>query len=155
MPRPQSVLDKTQFLNVDLDIRSRSDLQPLVDAMGKKIIVLYIERFKGTCTARLELSGSHLPRDKHSQSPELIILRFCKLIGGLPPEARKLWDGARSREFDIGIESHGPMRYYWFAVASRALRAAVEIDAQIAVTVYGPMKKAQTPNKSREIALAN
>jgi hypothetical protein len=30
----------------------------------------------------------------------------------------------------------------------------VEIDAQIAVTVYGPMKKAQTPNKSREIALA-
>jgi hypothetical protein len=40
------------------------------------------------------------------------------------------------------------MRYYWFSVAPRALRAAVEINAQIAVTACGPMKKVK---KSSEV----
>jgi hypothetical protein len=33
----------TEFLNVDLDIYSRFDLQPLVKALGKKVIILYVE----------------------------------------------------------------------------------------------------------------
>jgi|HubBroStandDraft_1064217.scaffolds.fasta_scaffold373939_2 hypothetical protein len=34
----------TEFLNVDLDIYSRFDLQPLVKALGKKVIILYVGR---------------------------------------------------------------------------------------------------------------
>jgi hypothetical protein len=136
----QPVLDKTLFLNVDLDIRSRIDLQPLVDAMGKRAIVLYVGRFKRTYQARLELSGSHLPREKHSQSPELFIRRFRKLIHGLPPDAKRLWDGAKAREFDIGIESGKPHKYYWFDLSPSALQAALEVNAHISVTIYQPMK---------------
>ncbi|MGC9950216.1 MAG: hypothetical protein ABSF64_27950 [Bryobacteraceae bacterium] len=31
----------THFLNVDLDIYSKADFQPLVTALGKKVMVLY------------------------------------------------------------------------------------------------------------------
>jgi hypothetical protein len=34
----------THFLNVDLDIYSKADLQPLVSALAKKIMVLYVGR---------------------------------------------------------------------------------------------------------------
>ena len=141
----QNALDKTLFLNVDLDIRSKSDLQPLVDAIGKEVFVLHVGRFKRTYHARLELSGSHLPRDTHSQRPERFIFQFCKLISKLPPDARKLWDDARTREFDIGIESGKPHKFYWFDLSPKALQAALQVNAQIAVTIYGPMK---TVNKN-------
>ena len=148
----QSVLDKTQLLNVDLDIRSKSDLQPLVDAIGKRMIVLYVGRENRHYKARLELVGSHLPQLRHPKSPETLILEFCKVICRLPPDARKLWDGAKTRELDIGIESGKPYKYYWFALAPKAIKAALEMNAQIAVTVYGPMKKAKKSSKPRRAA---
>jgi hypothetical protein len=146
----QNVLDKTLFLNVDLDIRSRWDLQPLVEALGKKVMVLYVGRFKRTYQARLELFGSHLPRDTHSQRPERFILDFCKLIQKLPPAAREFWDDAKTREFDVGIESGKPHKFYWFDLSPKALQAAVEVNAQIAVTIYGPMKKVKASSKTRK-----
>jgi hypothetical protein len=145
-------LDKLQFLNVDLDIRSKSDLQPLVDALGDKMIVLYVGRENRHYKARLELNGSHHKREaaKHEKVPEAIILGFCKLIRNLPLAARKLWDGARTRDFDVGIESGKPRRYYWFELTPNALEAAVEVNAKISVTVYCPMKRLKAANKSRK-----
>ncbi|MGA3372721.1 MAG: hypothetical protein ABSC48_13275 [Terracidiphilus sp.] len=151
----QSVLDKTRFLNVDLDVRSKSDLQPLADAMGKKVIVLHVGRFKRTYEAHLELSGSPLPQVRHPKSPEMLILGFCRLVQELPPGARELWDSAKTRTFDIGIEAPGPSNCYWSAISPKALRAASEINAHIAVTVYGPMKRAKVPGKSRRVKSTN
>jgi hypothetical protein len=37
-------MDETHFANVDLDINSRSNLEPLVAAMGKTVSVLYVDR---------------------------------------------------------------------------------------------------------------
>ena len=146
----QSVLDKTQFLNVDLDIVSKSDLKPLIDAMGDRIIVLYVGRVKRHYEAHLELAGSPLPQAGHPKSPESLVLGFCKVIRRLPPDAKKLWDDARTRSFDIGIEARGPYRYYWFALTQKAIRAALEVNAQIAVTVYGPLKRPKAPSKTRQ-----
>jgi hypothetical protein len=86
------------------------------------------------------------------KTPEQGILRYCKLIQKLPPQERAIWNTAKSRSFDIGIE--GPKRetYYWSAVSSKAICAAAEVGAQIAITVYGPMKAAKTRSKSRRTA---
>jgi hypothetical protein len=48
----------THFLNVDLDIYSTRDLQPLVTALGTTIIVLHVGRFKRTYGAHLEWPNS-------------------------------------------------------------------------------------------------
>jgi hypothetical protein len=139
----QSVLDKTKFLNVDLRIYSKLDLQPLVDAMGKKIIALYVGRERRMYKAQLELAVGN------PKSPESAIRGYCKLIQELPAEVRKLWNTARSREFDVGIGAPERMQYYWFSIAPTVIKAASEIDAYISVTVYGPMKRA---SKLRKVA---
>ena len=51
----------SQFLNVDLDVYSRSDLQPLVKGFGKKVIALYVGREKRMYSVHLELAGFQRP----------------------------------------------------------------------------------------------
>jgi len=142
----QSVLDKTKFLNVDLRIYAKSDLQPLVSALGDKVIDLYVGRERRMYKAQLELM-----QQRH-KSPESTIRRFCDLIRELPAEARELWDNARSREFDVGIEAPGPLHYYWFSLAPTVIEAAAEIDAYVTVTIYGPMKNARKTIKASSSA---
>ncbi len=134
------VMDKTTFLNVDLRIYAKSDLQPLVDAMGNKITKLYVGREKRMFTAQLELAIQ-------PKSPESAIRIFCKLIQGLPHEARILWDASRVREFDIGIEAPRNAKFYWFSIAPKVIKASSEINTFIVVTIYGPMKTVRKPRK--------
>ncbi len=140
-----TVVDKTNFLNVDLRIYSKSDLSPLVSAMGEKVIALYQGRERKMYKAQLELGG------RNPRSPDAAIRGYCDLIRELPAEARELWDTAKSREFDVGIEAPGPMQYYWFSIAPTVTKAASEFDAFITVTIYGPMKRAKAPGKPRKV----
>jgi hypothetical protein len=146
MPMNPQVPDKTKFLNVALCIFSKSDLTPLVAAMGKRVEVYYTGREGRAHKARLALPW------RSRRSPESQILGFCKLIRELSPEARELWNAAKTRTLDIGIEAPGPKSCYWSSISPKALKAASEINAQIAVTVYGPMKRAKLPSKSRKAA---
>jgi len=136
-----SNLDKNSFLNVDVEIFSKSDLQPLVAALGHKVMVHYLGPEFRKHKAYLCLAGAQ------PKTPENGILRYCKLIQKLPPKERALWDTAKSRSFDIGIEAPKQETYYWAAVGSEAIRA--EVGAQIAITVYGRMKIAQKPKKKQ------
>jgi len=137
-----SKLDKACFLNVDLDIRSSSDLEPLVSAFGDKVIEMWVGRVRRTYEAHLELGGSHL-----KQSPTSIILGFCKLIKALPRSKRKLWDLAKTRSFDVGIAAPSRNRHFWEVISSEAVSAAAEVGAQIAITVYGPMRPVKSKMK--------
>jgi hypothetical protein len=137
-----SNLDKSCFLNVDLEIFSKSDLQPLVAALGSKIHLHYL----GT---EFRLFKAYFDLAEQPKTPEHGILRYCKLIQKLPPKERALWDAAKSRSFDIGIEAPKRETYYWSAVGSDAIRAAAEVGAQIAITVYGPMRVARLPKKKQ------
>jgi len=135
------VLDKTTFLNVDLRIYSKSDLQPLVDAMGDKIKRLYVGRERRMFKAQLELAAQ-------PKSPESAIRGYCKLIQELPKVARELWDAARTREFDIGVEAPVATKFYWFSIAPTVIKASSEINAFIVVTIYGPAKLARKSRKA-------
>lgn len=148
MPVSASNLDKTRFMNVDLDIHSKLDLRPLVSALGEKISENYVGRVRRTHEAHLELAW------RHNQTPTSIILGFCKLIEALPRSERKLWDSAKTRSFDIGIESPERNTYFWSAVSPEAVRAAADVGAQIAITVYGPMKVVKGARKSTKAALS-
>lgn len=137
-----SKLDTSLFCNVDLDIYSKSDLQPLVSAFGDKIIDLYVGRVKRTYEAHLELGAW-----KRNQTPSWVMLGFCKLIKELPPGKRRIWDAAKTKSFDIGIAAPTKGIHYWSAVNGEAVRAAAEVGAQIAITGDGPMKAAPKPKR--------
>lgn len=128
-----SKLDEKAFLNVDLEIFSGSNLSPLVSAFRRNVMVLYLAMEFGKHKAYLELAG-------YDKTPDSCIAKFCKLIQKLPPEPRRIWDRAEYRSFDIGFEAPKKGRFYWGAVSQEAVRAAAEVGARIAITVYGPMR---------------
>jgi hypothetical protein len=138
-----SKLDESVFANVDLDIYSSADLRPLVDAFGRKVIEIWVGKVRRTYEAHLELGWTK------KQNPTSIIVRFCRLIESLKPDNRQLWDAAKTKSFDIGI--HAPTRnhHYWSAVSREAVRAAADVGAQIAFTIYGPMTLTKSAKRKR------
>jgi hypothetical protein len=139
-----SKLDQRSFLNVDLEVFSKSDLQPLVAAMGSKVHVHYLGM-------EFRLFKAYVDLAQQPKTPEIGIIRFCRLIQKLPPSARELWDQAKSRSFDIGIEAPKRGSHYWSAVGPEAIRAAGDVKTRIAITVYAP---ARTVKKRKSIRRA-
>jgi hypothetical protein len=123
----------TYLANVDLDIYSRRKLQPLVDALGKKVFVLFVGKWGSRHKAVLEVSRA--VRDADST-----IRKFCQLIRALPPEARAHWDRATKRDFNIGIVSAHKPHCTAFVVKESTVREVAELGGRIMLTVYPPQK---------------
>ena len=121
----------THFLNVDLDIYSRFDLQPLVSGLGRKVIALHVGREGRRYFARLELA-------KVMQSADSTIRTFCSLIRALPKEERHLWNSATTREFSIGVQTGKQPNSRDFAVEAETVTAIAELNGRIVFTVYAP-----------------
>jgi uncharacterized protein (DUF433 family) len=124
-------LDETQFLNVDLDIYSNSDLQPLVDAFGNAVCVLYAGRIRRTYKAVLEVT-------KMTKDADAAIRVFCELIRGLPRPSKRLWNEAKTRDFSIGIQSADKPNSMDFALSADTVKQAGKVGARIVITVYAP-----------------
>ena len=121
----------TQFLNVDLDIYSTRNLQPLVAALGKAVIVLHIAHIKRTY-------GAHLEVVKLTKTPDAAIREFCSLIKRLPRAERALWDAAKVRDFNIGIQAGLQPYCTEFALEAETIRATSDLGARIVLSVYAP-----------------
>jgi len=124
--------DESHFLNVDLDIYSRSSLEPLVAEMGHRVSVLFAGRVKRTYEAHLELR-------KITNTADATILAFCALIRALSKPQRKLWNEAKIREFSVGIQSQLKPTTFEITLAERTIRAASEVNARINFTIYSPV----------------
>ena len=129
MPVKRKAAD-TQFLNVDLDIYSKSDLRPLVNGFGDKVIPLYVGPERGMNSAHLELS------ELRTSSADSSILAFCTSIRALPKTARKLWNGAKTREFSVGVQAGQQPSACDFRIEARTVKDVAELDAAIVLTVY-------------------
>ena len=132
--RDEAREDATAFLNVDLDIVSRNRLDPLVAAFGQKVFVLHVSTQGPPYEAHLELQGSHWPKIE----ADAIITKFVALIGALPLRARRLWEGARAREFNIGIQAGLLPRAHELRLKARTLGAVAEVGGTIVITTYAP-----------------
>ncbi len=132
----------THFLNVDLDIYSRRNLQPLVTALGKNVMVLYAGRVRRTHEAHLELATV-------TKTADATIRGFCTLIKALPKVERALWNAARARDFSIGVQAGRQPRSTDFALAPETLKATYELGARIVFTVYAPEPTRKQAAKGR------
>ena len=128
--------DSTRYLNVDLDIYARFDLQPLVQALGNMVVVLHVGRVKRTYRAHLEIV-------RFTKTADAAIRAFCSLIAALPPDSRELWDKATHRDFNVGVDAGFTPRAAEFVLGADTVKAAAESGARIVFTVYAPQKPAQ------------
>jgi hypothetical protein len=132
----------TRFLNVDLDIFSKRDLQPLLSAFGEKVCVLYSGCVRRTHRAHLELA-------KITKTADATIRDLCSLILALPKAERHLWSGAKQRDFNIGIQAGMSPRSCEFVLSQETLKTAHKLGARIVFTVYAPEQPGKPPQNSR------
>lgn len=133
-----------QFLNVDLEIESGEDLQPLLDELGKRVMVLYHQGFSdGHDHANLEISSPPSLPDIYRKDKEelvggadILIAAFCRLIKGMSSASRKIWNTCHRKEFDVGFECGNTGKSYQTVISTETIRQCGEIDAAIRLTVY-------------------
>lgn len=126
-----TLTSKTEFLAVDLDIRSRRSLAPLLaawpwaQAPGRE----------GNAAPRwLLVTPRALPR-----TADQFVKAFAQLVDELPVAAKRCWNQASSRTFDIGIQAGlSPDRFERVRLSPDSLRQLSRLRASILVTVYGP-----------------
>ncbi len=124
--------EPTHYLNVDLDLWARFDLQPLVDALARDTTVMNVgPRPGGQHFASLEVA-------RRTTTADATIRAFAKLIAKLPRRARFDWNRARLRSFNIGIQAGSEPYAFELHLAPETITTAAALDARITITVYRP-----------------
>lgn len=127
--------EETTFLNVDLDLWAAYDLAPLVGAFGPHVSDMFTgaaEVEEGAFQTHLELAIG----ERNPWNPDAAIQAFVRLVDGLAPTARRLWDEANVRNFDIGIQGGLTPRAFQFSLRPETMAAASRLKASVALTVY-------------------
>src|SRR6266550_4287134 len=87
-----------EFLNVDLDVESERDLAPLIAELESATHVLHAGPVEDGYRASFEL-----PLDP--TDPDRGICELADVIDSLSPEVRRIWDSARARDFNVGVQA--------------------------------------------------
>jgi hypothetical protein len=124
--------DGTHFITVDLDVLSRRKLSLLVEGLGRRrVFVLHEGRWGSRYSANVELDGWNKTADQQIQG-------LVALIRRLPHAARRLWDDAQSRVFNIGIQAGLHPHSHELRLSGRTVREAAQVGAAIVITTYAP-----------------
>ena len=122
----------THFITVDLDVFSRNRLTGLVQAFGESVLVLHEGKWGSRYCASFELSNSwQLTADQE-------IRRFVALVRSLPPSARRLWSGAQSRVFNIGLQAGLTPHSHELTLSQDTIEGVARVHGRLAFTTYAP-----------------
>lgn len=120
-----------RFLNIDLDVKSRRSLTPLAAAWPWASLP---DKVEGREPRWLHFSS--LGRGITAESTAKDLLR---LIARLRGDARRCWESAHHRVFDIGIRAPGPEPRRAFddvQISVETLKRIAAVGARIQVCVY-------------------
>jgi hypothetical protein len=134
-------LTEVHFLNVDLEVRSPSDLKPLIDDLGEDVVNLHAGRVHDHFLATFEASISG--------DANQLIEYLCHSIENLGPEARRSWDEASLKVFDVGYEAGVAPKSYESTLRPETIAAVARVGAAIRITVYPP---SSPPHRGKSVA---
>jgi hypothetical protein len=129
-----------QFIAVDLDIKSRSDLSVLVREWENRASLQYVDNSSNRHWLRVHLYSE--PKD-----PAEGIRRFARLVRGLPRQARTTWARASSKEFDVGIQAGYEANAGEWVFESEVLKTVADLGGRLRLTVYSPMIILEKPKR--------
>jgi hypothetical protein len=137
MPRGRRIEPTTQYLNVDVEVLSRSPLARLVSALGPKVFVHYCGPLRRSYLAHFSLASSH------GRSADTVSRQLAVLIARLSASERKLWLGARSRTFDVGVQGGRAPFSHTLLLSEGTVARLAALNVRLVYTSYG----AQVPPK--------
>jgi hypothetical protein len=117
------------FLNVDLDVYSRVSLAPLAAELEPKAFVLYAGRKGDGYAAHFELRA-------FPKSADAAVQGLAALIRNLSPKAKRLWNGATNRDFNIGIQTKAAGHAGEIGLSARTVGKIAALQGRILITVY-------------------
>jgi hypothetical protein len=126
-----SLMTEVRFLNVDLEVSSRTELRWLVEEFGADAVNLYCGPARGHFLATFEAPAGH-------GDPDSLIGYFCTLVENMPGGARRAWDAAFLKVFDVGYEAGLSPKSYQSELRAATIAAVARIDASLRITVYPP-----------------
>ena len=137
-----------EFLNVDLEIKSRFTLKPLLSALTPRLYILHSESKPNKHFANLEVS-----RFWKNPSPDKTIAALCDALESLSPKARGVWKKAHSKVFDIGLNIDPKASHLHQALSNNSLRRIANLGGTIIFTCYNPsnFRRSQKPMKAKII----
>jgi hypothetical protein len=127
---------ETTFLNVDLDMSAKSDLQPLVSALGRRVIPLYVGRDRRRYVAHLELANQ-------PKNPDQAIREFDCLIHSLPKKLQSLWASAKVLDFNVGVQAADTPHSYALPFSRETIEAVSALRGRIVLTIYAPYRSSR------------
>ena len=125
----ESPMSEVHFLNVDLEVSSRSDLQWLVEEFGEDVVNLHCGGARGHFLATFEAGALH-------GDPNTLIGYFCNLVENLSADGRRGWDEAFLKVFDIGYDSGTEPKSYQSELRPETIAAVARIGASLRITIY-------------------
>ena len=101
--------------------------------MGKRVSILHAQRDGRTYCAHLELA-------RQTKSADSTIRGLCALVRALPRAEGELWNAAKVRDFNIGVQAEMQPFSYELAIAAETVKAVSDVNARIVLTVYAPQE---------------
>ena len=125
------VTASTEFRAVDLVVRSRRSLAPLFAAWPWA-------QTPGRQATRAPRWLVVIPRG-NPQSADKAMWEFVRMVHRLSPAAKRCWNEASSRTFDIGIQAGlAPASFEDVRLRYQTIEAIGRVRGSILVTVYAP-----------------
>ena len=122
-----------QFRNLDVVLRSSSNLSALVEYLDERVFVISDQEYEGQFILVLELAEQTVEQIHDAQS---CTQQFLAIIDALPDTAMNLWKACTSRIFSYGFDSGADHPALDTTISADLLRQIARIDADIEITVY-------------------
>lgn len=119
------------FLNVDLEILSRSKLDAIESGMNGLAHALYCGPVGKKGIFLLSLGS-----EKESKNADAAILDLCAAVERLGKGERRLWEGALSRTFDVGYSLEPGARMVQVTLRPETVARVIALGATIAFSCY-------------------
>ena len=116
------------FLNVDLDIRSKTELAPLLKEFGRRVALMHCGPIGGRYLLAVETAKTY-------KNPDATTHALCALVENLSPFARRLWNAAE-KQFDVGYEWSPGLNASQFSLRPDTLLRVAQLGAGLTVTHY-------------------
>ena len=125
-------IEPASFLNLDLELESKSDLSSLAEFLGSRNHVLFDGRVPQGYRLHIEplilgtLNGSVRKCTDH----------FLKLLESMPPEILPIWQSCKSRTFDYGFDGGAESSPLAVLLTSAQISRIAQFGLSIRVTIY-------------------
>ncbi len=120
-------MNEINFLNIDLDMESDSDITPIVAFWGERISVNRLECQDGIWYGSFET---------WEEEENTIIAIYHDLVTNLSPDLRRVWNQARKRDFDFGYEGGDIPKSFHSRLSLESISKLTEIKGSVTITIY-------------------